>query len=129
MSMSLLQWGGGFSAGCLLTAQALACGACAEDKVAATYDHAVIKSAAAQKKYVVFCDVQGQVSVERLRQAAGQVKGVDPSSIRTSADPAALSFALDANVSLPEAAVARMSTLLEPQAKLVVLKTVAASPP
>jgi hypothetical protein len=126
--MGLLQWGGAFSAGFLFTAQALACGACAEDKVAATYDHAVMKSAAAQKKYVVFCDVQGQVPAERLRQVALKVKGVDPSSVRTSADPSALSFALDAKVSLPEAAVAHISALLEPQAKVLVLKTVAALP-
>jgi hypothetical protein len=102
-------------------AQALPCGVCAEDKMAATYDYAVVQAAAAQNKEMVFCDVQGAVDSERLRQAA-QVAGVDFMTIRTSSEPAALSFALDSKVQTLEGAVAHINDRLAGQARIVVLK-------
>jgi hypothetical protein len=111
---------------CILPALAWACGACAEDKMAATYDHAVVQAAAAQQQQVVFCDVQGRVEPARLRDAASQVAGVDPASIRTSVEPAAMSFALDTKLLDPDAAAAQIrSKLNEPGVNLVVLKGLA----
>ena len=60
--MDLLKWSAAASACILVAAQGLACGVCAEDKMAATYDHAVVQRAAAQKRLVVYCDVQGHVA-------------------------------------------------------------------
>ena len=77
-------------------AQVQACGACDEDKVAATYDHAVIRRAAARKELIVFCEVQGSAyDGARLRRVAARTEGIDASSLRTSAQPATVSFALD----------------------------------
>jgi hypothetical protein len=76
--------------------QAQACGACDEDKIAATYDHATIERAAARKQLVVYCDVQGPADqADRLRRIAAHTSGVDPASVRTSAQPQTLSFAVD----------------------------------
>jgi hypothetical protein len=74
---------------------ALACGTCDEDKIAATYDHAVVQRAAYAGHVLVYCAVQGTFEPARLAAAARRVRGVDPSSVRVSREPAALSFALD----------------------------------
>jgi hypothetical protein len=75
-----------------------ACGACIEDKVAATYDHAVVKRATANRQQVVFVAVEGPVVADTLRAriARTKVSGVVPGTLRTSSDPPAFSFALDA---------------------------------
>jgi hypothetical protein len=78
----------------------LACGACDEDRVAATYDHAVINAAMARHQRVVFVAVDGPVSAEklaaRIAAAANWIPGVQKGTLRTSASPLAFSFALDA---------------------------------
>jgi len=75
---------------------ALACGACIEDKIAATYDHAVVANAAARHRVVVFAAVDGPgdagAGAQALATAAARVPGVDRASIRTAASPRALSF-------------------------------------
>jgi hypothetical protein len=87
-----------------------ACGACDEDKVAATYDHAVIAAAMARHERVVFVAVDGPVSIKkltaRIAAVANRIRGVQKGTLRTSASPPAFSFALDATQK-PEAAVAR----------------------
>lgn len=103
---------------------ALACGVCVEDKMAATYDYAVIQQAAAQGRLVVFCEVRGRVAPERLREAAARVDGVDPASVRTSVEPAAVSFALDGRVQGAEAAAAQIRRSLDPTVDIVVLRSV-----
>ena len=86
---------------------ASACGACVEDKVAATYDYEVVQHAIARGDVVVFCDVKGQLDAGRLRKALGKVGGVDKASIRVSTAPPAVSFALDtAKQSIDAAAAA-----------------------
>jgi hypothetical protein len=86
---------------------ASACGACVEDKVAATYDYEVVQHAIARGDVVVFCDVKGQLDAGRLRKALGKVGGVDKASIRVSTAPQAVSFALDtAKQSIDAAAAA-----------------------
>jgi hypothetical protein len=82
-----------------------ACGACIEDRIAATYDHRVIDRAAARGDVMVFCAITGPLDAQRLKQAVGRVRGVLPQSVRVSAQPAALSFAVDPRVRSPQAAV------------------------
>jgi hypothetical protein len=89
---------------------ALACGACIEDKIAATYDHAVVTDAAARHRIVVFAAVDGpgepEAGAKALAAAAAHVPGVDRASIRTAASPRALSFALDRTKTSPDKALA-----------------------
>jgi hypothetical protein len=77
-----------------------ACGACVEDKVAATYDHTVIKTAIAKHQQVVFVSIDGPVPPaemgKRITAAASKVRGVQAGTLRTSIAPLAFSFALDA---------------------------------
>jgi len=108
----------------MLPALTLACGACVEDKMAATYDYEVSQRAAAEHRTVVYCDVQGQVDARRLRSAASQVAGLDPGSIRTSSEPAAMSFALDTKASTAAMAVAKIGAALDGSAKVTLLRAV-----
>jgi hypothetical protein len=105
---------------CLLVATlaagtgALACGVCIEDRVAATYDHAVVTKAAADHRVMVFAAVDGQGPATALaasaRRAASQLVGVDRGSVRAAAEPAAaVSFALDPRAQTPEAALAAIA--------------------
>ena len=86
-----------------------ACGACDEDKVAETYDHAVVAAAVARHNQVVFVAIDGPVNSEklatRIAAAANKIQGVQKGTLRTSASPPAFSFALDATRK-PEVAVA-----------------------
>lgn len=74
---------------------AWACGTCAEDKVAATYDHALLQRAARQGRVMVFCEVAGPWDAARLKAAARRTPGIDPGSLRFSRELSAMSFALD----------------------------------
>jgi hypothetical protein len=90
-------------------APALACGACDEDKIAATYDHAAVQRAASQKRVVVFCDVQGQVlDAERMRRVAAATSGIDAASVRTSSAPTTISFTVDPRRRSPQSAAAAL---------------------
>jgi hypothetical protein len=88
---------------------ALACGFCLEDKLAATYDHALVQRAMQQRRVVVFAEPHAQVDDARLSKslvaAAGRVRGVDAKSVRTSASPPTLSFVLDPAASNPRSAL------------------------
>ena len=75
---------------------ALACGYCVEDKIAATYDHAVVTQAFARKHHVVFLHVDGAVtSRAAFERAAYAAPGVDAGSVRVSSDLLTVSFAYD----------------------------------
>ena len=95
---------------------ALGCGACIEDKVAATYDYAVITQAAAQHHVVVFASVDswpvGNAVAQAIRRTAASSKGVDPRSVRVSEEPSALSFAFDPATRSPDSVVAEIETRL-----------------
>jgi hypothetical protein len=113
----------------LIPATGWACGACIEDKMAATYDHALVEQARVQRKLVVFCDVQGAVDSSRTRPVATaleRVPGVQAGSVRLSAAPAALSFVLDPAVQAPEAAVGRAQRSLGAGYRLTLLRTLGA---
>jgi hypothetical protein len=101
---------------------AQACGACAEDKVAATYDHAIASRAAAQGRTMVFCEVRGPFDAKRLKAAATRIDGLDPASVRTSANPATVSFSLDSRkVSIPSA-VKRLQATVPAGTQLLVVE-------
>jgi len=115
------------AAALLAPAAALACGACVEDKVAATYDHALVTKATQHGKIVVFAEPRSATDpakVERLlRAAAAKAPGVEAASVRASQSPAALSFVLDPRGHDPErtlAAIQGASKLADLQ--LVLLK-------
>jgi hypothetical protein len=127
--MDLLQRFGVLSAGMLLcAAQAHACGVCVEDKMAATYDHAVMQRASAEHKTVVFCEVRGPVQDARFRDAAARVRGIDAGTVRTSSEPAALSFMVDPRVLGPEDAIAQLQKALGPGVGLTRITTGAPAP-
>jgi len=90
-------------------ATGLACGACDEDKIAATYDHAVIDAAIARHRQAVFVAIDGPVDAQRiaarLTAAAAKVHGVQAGTLRASLAPPAFSFVLD-TTQTPQAAVA-----------------------
>ena len=113
---------GALAALLLAGAQVQACGVCAEDKVAATYDHRSVQQALARGRVVVYCELAGVPDVQRARQAATRVRGVDARSVRVSAEPAALSFVLDPKQQSAQAAVLALQAALPPGAKLAILK-------
>jgi copper chaperone CopZ len=83
-----------------LAGEARACGACAEDKVAAVYDHAVVEGAARRAHGVAFLAIEGPLPVDArlgraVRTAIGSVAGVDRASVRVSLEFAACSAAFD----------------------------------
>ena len=103
-----------------------ACGACVEDKVAATYDHAVIHAAIAKRQQVVFVAVDAAVDVTkigaRIAAAAPKVHGVVAGTLRTSVTPPAFSFALDA-AQTPELAVASFRKAVgDPSTRLTLVR-------
>jgi hypothetical protein len=104
---------------------ALACGACVEDKVAATYDHAVISQAKAKHQQVLFValDAPDPVSAaRRIAAATAKVRGVEAKTLRTSASPAAFSIAV-ARSEAPERAVAAFrDALRDPAVQLTIVR-------
>lgn len=86
---------------------ALACGACKEDALAATYDHRVVEHANRHGDRVVHARVEGPaVDPRKLASAAQRVPGVRAGSARASSAPPALSFALDPSRQTPAGALA-----------------------
>jgi hypothetical protein len=80
----------------LPAAQAAACGYCVEDKIAATYDHAVITTALSRGHQVVFFHVEGApLERQALERAVSTVRGVDAGSVRISPDALTVSLAFD----------------------------------
>lgn len=84
----------------LLAPQALACGYCVEDKVAATYDHGVVTKALGRGHAVAFFHIDGPVvpgdaARRRLTAIVESIPGVSRGSARVSADALTLSLAFD----------------------------------
>lgn len=83
---------------------AAACGYCVEDKIASTYDHAVLVRALGQKHAVAFFHIDGSLAPGEatrrwLETETESASGVDRGSVRVSADTATLSFAFDPKAS------------------------------
>jgi hypothetical protein len=77
---------------------ALMCGVCVEDKVAATYDHAVVARALAQQRVVVFAEPRASIDAKTLKALAARAArapGVEAATVKTSESPASVSFVLD----------------------------------
>jgi len=84
----------------LVSSQALACGVCVEDKIAAVYDHAAVHQALAAKRTVVFFAIDGKLVVnERSKRAISDIAratpGVDAASVRVSCELASMALAFD----------------------------------
>jgi hypothetical protein len=108
--------------------QAQACGVCAEDKVAATYDYASVQQAIAHGRVVVYFDLAGVPDVQRARQVARRLRGVEPRSVRVSDAPAALSFVLDPKQQSPQAALLTLRAALPRNAHIALLKVEGGTP-
>jgi hypothetical protein len=103
-----------------------ACGACDEDRIAVTYDHAVIDTAIAKHQQVIFVAVDGPGSAQsvnaRIMAAASSVRGVQAGTLRTSIAPRAFSFALDGSQA-PDAAVAGFRrSIADPSTQLTLVR-------
>jgi hypothetical protein len=106
-----------------------ACGQCVEDKVAATYDHAVITRAAHDGHAVVFAEVRGPAAGGTpalktfIAHALASTRGVDAGTVRVSLEPPAASFACDLARHTPNALLATVNPQLATKGlSLVVIK-------
>jgi hypothetical protein len=76
-----------------------ACGHCKEDKIAATYDHAVVTTARRNGHAIVYTELRGPVADLQLaswiRRQVETCPGVIRGTARVSSEPAALSFVYD----------------------------------
>ena len=84
----------------LVSTEALACGVCVEDKIAAVYDHAAVHQALAARRTVVFFHIDGKlVADERTKRAIASIAratpGVDAPSVRVSCELASMALAFD----------------------------------
>lgn len=81
-----------------LAADALACGYCVEDRVAAVYDHAVVVKSLDRRHPVIFLAIEGALvpaDGKAIESALRAVPGTDPGSLRVSVAGAAVSFSYD----------------------------------
>ena len=99
-----------------------ACGVCNEDKVAATYDHAVARRASLQGRVMVFCEVRGTFDSRQLKAAASRITGIDAVSLRTSTNPATVSFALDSRRQSAQTAVNALQATAPRGTELVIVQ-------
>ena len=82
---------------------ALACGYCVEDKIASTYDHALVKRAIAHRHHVAFFHIDGPLApgdaTKRwLESVAASTAGVDKGSARVAVDTMTISVAFDPRI-------------------------------
>ena len=84
---------------------ALACGYCVEDKIAATYDHAVVLKAVGLKHQVAFFHVDGGTATTRaaLLRTAEATPGVARGTVRVSEDGLTVSFAFSGGIAKVQA--------------------------
>ena len=97
---------------------ARACGHCIEDKVAATYDFAVLTRAAHDGHVVVFAEVRGPAAgagpalKSFISRTLSATAGIDAGTVRVSLDPPAASFACDPARHSPSALLAAVNPQL-----------------
>jgi hypothetical protein len=109
------------AASTLLAATACrACGLCDEDKVAATYDHAVVTTAASQHHRMMFAALVGPLPVGnaalagRITRELELTTGVDTRTARVSLSPAAVSLAWDPGKTTQQGLLAALAKALAP---------------
>ena len=98
----------GLLASIALSGEAIACGVCVEDRVAATYDHRLVRRAAAEHRLMVFVALDGPDASrvgDRIVSTAAGLETIQRGSVRYAGSPAAFSFVLARNAT-PEGAVA-----------------------
>jgi hypothetical protein len=82
-----------------LGGEVAACGYCVEDKIAATYDHAVVTRALQRGQHLAFFHVEGPEprpeATRRALEDAASMPGVEKASVRISPDLLTLSLAYD----------------------------------
>jgi hypothetical protein len=108
---------------------ARACGHCIEDKVAATYDYAVLTRAARAGHVVVFADISGPAAgagpalKSFILHTLASTSGIDGGTVRVSLDPPAASFACDPARHAPSALLAAVNPQLAAKGlRLAVIK-------
>jgi len=79
---------------------ALACGYCVEDKIASTYDHAVVTQALAKKHHIAFFHIDGVIAPGDATRHAIEASiistpGVDKGSVRVAVETLTVSLAFD----------------------------------
>jgi hypothetical protein len=99
-----------------------ACGVCVEDKMAATYDHAVAVSAKKKSFVVVFCDLSKPLTARQLSTALAHQRSIDLASLRVAANPAAASFAMDPRKGTPRAVIAEIQKQLPKGTQISLLR-------
>jgi hypothetical protein len=98
----------------------VACNACLEDKIAATYDWQVVTSAEHRGHTVVFLALVGparpgdEALARRIARGVSATPGVDAGTVRVSLAPPAVSFAGDLHRHRVTDLVSSMSEHLEP---------------
>ena len=99
--MKAIRWLGALSLCFLAWAPAaMACGHCVEDRIAAVYDHALVKQAAARKQQVAYFAWEGPVARSEAVRAkmlalADNARGVEKRTARVSMEPAAIAVVFD----------------------------------
>ncbi len=80
-----------------LVNDALACGYCVEDKIAAVYDYAALTQAHARRQTVVYFAIDGAIrdSASLLKTMVERTKGVEKGSARVSVEARSLSVTFD----------------------------------
>ena len=101
----------------LHTSVALACGYCIEDKIASTYDHAVVTQALARKHQVAFFHIDGTIvpgdTAKHIVEAAVvSSPGVDRGTVRVALETLTVSFAFDPSRTTPAALQATLDRKL-----------------
>jgi hypothetical protein len=82
------------------SADALACGACVEDKMAAAYEHVAVARTLGQNRNVAFFHLEGALvaggaTKRALEKIAQSSAGVDKGGVRASVESASLAVAFD----------------------------------
>lgn len=107
----------------------MACGYCVEDKIAATYDHAVVTRALARKHHVAFFHVDGSLPAgapgrRLLERASSGTPGLDAGTLRVSDDNLTFSFAFDPSRTNLGVAQGRIEKKLAGKATLMPLRVI-----
>ena len=71
---------------------------------------------------MVFREVRGALDARRLKAAASRISGIDAASLRTSANPATVSFALDDYRQSPQSAVNALQAAAPKGTELVIVQ-------